>query len=533
MSHLPSNNFKKRKEDENLKRKTVTKLFLFSAVLGMALLSEAAEASILDAPGLIIPTANDTVKAKYSFIAGFNEEKTETITFGKAKFRTLEDDGTLKEKGYSSKVAVLNPAEQDNPDDIIGSGVIYTHSGNWEGKDIDLKLTITGFTAPSEGNHYGNIMLGLDNISLNSQDYNNIDFTLETFEHGTTETDNPIAVDLSGFMTVNDNDAGQFFALSPETAAKVPNIYISSDSNKVGFRNDGGKYVFYDAVGAFAEPDDLDYTFTFLYDDTSKLELSWGHQTKTGVTTADLRPDTISGDYFGYIAKKPLRTETLIPTKLGTDNDETLVEDNTLSTATESWLYTITHQVPDEYKDFYYSSYAFKDTVLDVLDIAEESFIIMNELDEDVTNWFNVTIQDNVIEYQAKPETLLKAEFYNHYYRTMFSVRVKDGADVSPYLDETGTLTFENQATVSVNGEEKETNKTVTKYKEEAVIESSEPEPSSTTEPSTVESSAEPKNIPDTSSGSNMEVIGIAAMVSATISLLFNILGKKKAEDEE
>ncbi|MBP1047137.1 hypothetical protein I6N96_12720 [Enterococcus sp. BWM-S5] len=518
-----------------MKRKTATKLVLFSAILGMGFLSETAEANILEAPGLIIPTSSDTVSSKYSFIAGFNEEKTETKIFGDGVWRELSDDGTLKSQGYSSKVAVFNPNQQADHESLKGKvGVLYTNVGIYDGKAIDLKVTLKDWSAPAEDHFYGNIMLGLDMISLNTQKYYNVDFDFEYFEHG---TDTP--ADVSGFMTVNDLDDSQKFGMSQETSSNVSAVYVNANTNKISFKDRDGSFLFYDGTNTLVEPDNQDHTFTFTYSDSSKLSLSWGKLTASGEGSED-RKNQIIGDFFGYLAKKPVRTETLDPTKQGTDEDETLVEENTLSTATESWLYTITHQVPDEYEEFYYSSYAFKDTVLDVLDIAEESLIIMNELDEDVTNWFDITIQDNVIEYQAKPETLLKADFYNHYYRTMFSVRVKDGADVTPYLDEDGMLRLENQAFVSVNGEEKATNTTVTLFKDEIPVESSEstepsesePEISSTVE-STLESKEAPVEIPDTSSGSNLEVIGISAMVSATVSLLFNIFGKKKVEDEK
>lgn len=451
---MRSNKFKKMKKilGSSLALVAFSATAFTSAVLNV---TEANADSILDAPSLTIPKKGDTVSSKYTFIAQFNEGKTEVTPFGKAKTRLLTDEtGGLKQQGYSSNVVVFNPNEQDNIEDIVGSGVEATHVGIYEGKELDLRITITKFSPPAAGNHYGNIMLALDNISLNTQDYRNVDFDYEYFEHG---TDIPVAV--SGFMTINDLDWNQGFTMSKETSESVKNIYVSSDTNKISFKNDNGKYVFYDTTGINVAPDNLDHTFTFTYENASKLSLSWGNLTRNGVETANLRPNAISGDYFGYIAKKPLKTEFPAPIKGNTDSDEDFVEKNELIDRYEAMFYTIKQFVPDEYEDFYSEELVIGDQIKDIFDI--EKITIENEEETNADSFFTVNIDKNEMTATATAEALKNAEFYGHTYIFKVHVKIKDDADLSEY-SENNIVTIDNIAYRIADGDEKDTNKTET-----------------------------------------------------------------------
>lgn len=451
---MRSNKFKKMKK---ILGSSLALVAFGAAAFGSTVLNvlEAGADSILDAPSLTIPKKGDTVSSKYTFIAQFNEGKTEVTTFGKAKTRLLSDNtGGLKEQGYSSNVVVFNPNEQDNITDIVGSGVKATHVGIYEGKELDLRITITEFSPPADGNHYGNIMLSLDNISLNTQDYRNVSFDYEYFEHN---TDTPVSV--SGFMTVNDLDWNQVFTMSEETSNSVKNIYVSSDTNKISFKNNNGKYTFYDTSGVNVSPDDLDYTFTFTYENSSKLSLSWGNLVRNGVETKDLRPDVISGDYFGYIAKKPLKSEFPAPIKGNTDSDEEFVEINELNDRYEAMSYTIEQFVPDEYEEFYSESLVIQDKIKDVFEI--EKITIVNEEDNNSDNYFEITTDENGTSINAKESALNDPDFYGHTYSFTFHVKIKENADLSAFADG-DIVSIDNKAVVIADGVKKETNETET-----------------------------------------------------------------------
>ncbi|MBL1226500.1 SpaA isopeptide-forming pilin-related protein [Enterococcus sp. BWR-S5] len=430
-------------------------LFLIGSVAGALLGGEEVEASsILEAPNLTIPSENDSISSDYSFIAQFNEGKTEVKPFGKAKTRILEDDGSLKELGYSSKVLVMNPNEQDSISDIVGSGATYTYVGNYGGKELDMKQTITKLSAPESGKHYGNIMIGLDGISLNTQDYREVEFEYEFFEHGTNK-----AVAVSGFMTINDVDGNQVFTMSEETSKNVKNIYVSSDTNKISFKNDNGKYTFYDGIGVLVEPDNLDHTFTFTYEKSSKLTLSWGNLARNGVETNNLRPNQINGDYFGYIAKKPVRTELPDPVKKNSDSDETLVDLNTLKDCDEALTYTIVNYVPDEYKDHYYKKYGFEDVLHEIFEVKD--VVIKDETGAKRNDYFNLSIDKNSVSYLAKPETLINPDFYNHSYYTEIVAKIRKDADIAALI-ENGTISVKNTAKVFNDKDTKDSNTTET-----------------------------------------------------------------------
>lgn len=431
----------------------------FSSVSALSFGAATVEAgSILDAPGVVIPGENETINSKYSFIAAFNDTKTVATPFGEANWRELSDDGSLKEQGYSSKVAVFNPRAVTDPDALKGTiGMGYSNVGTYEGKEIDLKVTLLEWSDPISNLLYGNIMFGLDMIAMNTQAYRNVKTAWTFYESGTDTK-----IKISGYMTFNDMDAAQELVFDQETTNKIAGIYINADTNEISFEDRDGEYAFFDEIGDLVDPDNQDRMFTFLYDEADTLVFSWGRRTANGVsdTTMD---DVIVGDFFGYIAKKPARTETIPPVKKNSDTDEELVDHNHIENEKEQWLYTISHKVPDEYEKHYYSSYEFKDTLLPELEVVEGSLQITNELEEDASDFFEViTFEGNAVHYQATPRALVDANFYNHEYFTSFSAGVIEGADLTPYTKD-GVILLENTAQVTINGTDtKDSNTTIT-----------------------------------------------------------------------
>lgn len=105
------------------------------------------------------------------------------------------------------------------------------------------------------------------------------------------------------------------------------------------------------------------------------------------------------------IVPKPVRTAPMIPTKTVTDSDETNVDKNTLEGLGEVYSYTITHKVPDEMKEFYYSNYEMQDELIPELERVSD-VKVTDEAGKDVTNKFEAKHEGNLVRMVAKADVL-------------------------------------------------------------------------------------------------------------------------------
>lgn len=400
-------------------------------------------ASIYDAPNTSIPSKTDVAPAKYEFIAQFNSEKSQVEPFGGVWTQKANIEGRSKD-WYS----ITPNASQKGK-----IGVKYTNVGMYEGEELDLIITVNDWH--SFNGNQGSINYSRTQIGHITQQYDWVDQIWRFVKHGTMTP-----VQVSGFMTINDLDYQQQFTFSKETAQKVDKILVPVDNSKVAYNENGGAWQFY-ASGNYASNDyDNDAMFTFLYSDASELHFRWGRDNSD--LNANSKPDSIlaSGDYFGYLAKKPIRTETLVPAKKVSDKDESQVEHDQLTTNDEVFTYDVYHTVPDEWKDFYYQNYTFEDKLADVLNV--ESVKILTEEGKDVTNWFKNESKGNALKYTAMPEVLQKADFYHHTYNYKIATKIKEGADLSPYVTKDGSIQIHNQANVTIDNTSQASNDVIT-----------------------------------------------------------------------
>lgn len=410
----------------------------------------AAAASIFDAPNVAIPGSSEVVSGKYSFIAKYTKGTTKISTFGEGWSSTKNVWGDGTEEAYFS----LRPQNNQKGN----NGVIYSSVGSYNGKTVDLKITLKDWQQFSK--YQGYISYSKENISHFAQGYDYVDQVWEFIDQATG-----LPIKVSGFMTINDIDGGQGVQFSKETSAAIDKIYVSSADNWINYENVNGEYKFFDVTGTSSENDDLFATFTFLYSEQSSFRFKWCvDKTLLGwdYQTLNFEKDHVGdagyqGAYFGYIAKKPLKTETLSPVKKNSDSNEQLVDKNTLIDRNETQIYTIVHQVPDEYEGFYYKHYEFKD----ILDPAFEiqNVAITDESGKDCLALFDLLAVNNSVTYTAKAATLKNPNFYGHYYTTVIQAKIRTDA-VLNFVD--GVVLLNNIAKVTIDGASKDSNTTVT-----------------------------------------------------------------------
>ncbi|RAK47652.1 hypothetical protein BHX94_12400 (plasmid) [Macrococcoides bohemicum] len=453
---------KKNKTNNKVNTSKVTKLIIASGILAVPLMPNTAHGAtqtILDAPNASLPTATDKAGAKYEFIAQFNPELTKVEEFG-GKWEAFTINGN-----DSKYTTIINPTDTQKGN----IGVKYTNVGIFNGKQIDLKITITDWKH-SYANDTGRISFGNNEIAFLHRGYENVDYKLQYLDH---ETQQPVKVD--GFMTVKDIDENQKLTFDSQTMQSIDQIYVPTKDTKVLYKaNSDGSADFYSELYGNdgdtwhfdpKDPNELRGDFTFMYSGTDTLNISWGWQytdeekKANAEKTPDIKDwaeDSYLGAYLNYSALKPVATEILKPTKLVSDADEKQKNSTTLNAMNESLIYEVTHTVPLETEEFYYESYEIKDTLNNVLQLNGDVKVV-NELNKDVTSQFTITTSGQNINAEAKGDFVLSDAFYNHTYKLVIPAKVKAGADLSTILKD-GVYTVPNTAKVTVDGKDVSSN---------------------------------------------------------------------------
>ncbi|WP_167630380.1 isopeptide-forming domain-containing fimbrial protein [Listeria valentina] len=433
-----------------VKRSTSTKLAA-TVVAGVVVLSgvfpyAALAEPIKNLPNVEVPSKDSSASNKYSVIPVFNPEKTKATTFGEGWAKTDENGG-----------GKLISYTQTNPSDAKKGkiGVVYSNIATYEGRSLDLKITVTNWNPYFTGDKV--ISFGREAILHTQTGYSDVQ---QEWQYIDSETKKPVNVEGS-FMTFVDLDGLQSITFDKATTGKIDKMYVSDDTWLDATTVNGGLKVA-DISNKGSVDSDPFAQFTALFSG-GKMTFSWGKDyAGAGYSKNQSAPKGQAGnEYFAYSSEKPVRTEVLEPTKLVSDANEKDKIENSLDYTQEAYSYTVSHSVPDEREEFYYQSYQMEDKLIDELDL--DSVTVTNEEGKDVTALFENQTKGQAVKMVAKAETLKKADFYNHTYFFNLNVKVKKGADLSKYKDKEGNILLPNKANVTVDGKTKPTNETETK----------------------------------------------------------------------
>ena len=408
-----------------------------------------------------IPGAEDKLDGKYEFVAKFIEGKTIFETFGDGWESEIEQ---RNQKG-GAKIQGIKPTDSQKG----RIGVVYRNVGTYQGKGIDLRITINDWE--QYGDCQGWIYYYKDWIGHGPQGYTYVDQTWQFMEAGTITP-----VELSGYITFNDIDFCQKISFDPKTSEVIDDIYVPDANNELSYAMEDNWKSIYDANGIEADDDSLYAMFTITFSNSS-LRFRWGTDIERADTVAGVQGgsihkvyenDGIGVAYFGFLAVKPMQSDTVCPVKVVTDKDEIKVEENTIAHRDESFEYLITHTVPDEWQEFYYSSYEMVDVLPDCLELKEERVKIFNEELRDVTDKFDIMVKGQELKVIAKPSTLSSSNFYFENYSFVIDIKIKPSADLKVFCsEETGTVTLKNRALVTIGNDVKESNVVTTIVREE------------------------------------------------------------------
>jgi len=413
--------------------------------------------SIINAPNASVVTPDDEAGSKYSFIAKFIKGVT-----------TVETGGD----GWTNDVYVNMPPQKW--DGKIGLDVTKTKKGqSWirynnvgtadDGTPIDLKITIQDWEQYKNAqNMVSNNIVAFNNVSAIATYQGGFSWVKQTWtylEHG-TDKEKPV----SGYYSWIDIDNLQGMTIDKDSYKAIDKLYVPTKDTIIKYKEekDGGK-TFYDSDDIPLDDGDNRGDFTFLYSNRSRFDFTYSEDFATREkNSGNPLPSKNNNQYsyFGYSAKKPVRTAPMIPTKTVTDSDETNVDKNTLEGLGEVYSYTITHKVPDEMKEFYYSNYEMQDELIPELERVSD-VKVTDEAGKDVTNKFEAKHEGNLVRMVAKADVLKTADFYNHEYKFNFQTKIREGASLDKYLID-GKLQIPNKAKIIQNNKEVPTDETTT-----------------------------------------------------------------------
>ncbi|EHQ8834392.1 isopeptide-forming domain-containing fimbrial protein [Enterococcus faecalis] len=416
--------------------------------------------SILDAPKASLVKPGDEASSKYSFIAKFIKGVTTVETGGDGW--TNDVYVNMPPKKWDGKIGLDTTKAKKGQ-----SWIRYNNVGTADdGTVIDLKITIQDwkpFISTINGTSVTNNMIAFNNVSsigVYQSAFDYVKYTWQYMEHGTDKEKV-----VSGYFTYDDIDNLQGITFGKETYNRIDSLYVPTDQSIIKYKEekDGGITFFDGADQPLDDYLDPRGVFTFLYSDSSSFDFTYSEDFATREKNSG-RPIPPNNNnqyaYFGYSAKKILPTAPLIPTKTVTDSDETTVKENTLTGLGETYTYTITHKVPDEIADFYYSNYEMQDELIPELERVSD-VKVTDEAGKDVTDKFEAKHEGNLVKMVAKADVLKTADFYNHEYKFNFQTKIREGASLDKYLVD-GKLQIPNKAKMIQNNKEVPTDETHT-----------------------------------------------------------------------
>lgn len=406
------------------------------------------EGDILDQGKASVPKSTDTISNKYGVIAQYTPGVTERIITGTSTQKSSKD------APGSSRDLIVAPSDSKKGE----IKALYTNVGTYKGRDLDFELVAADWQrAGFPGGEW--FMFYDTHIGFTQSGYDYVDLrgTYKYHDTGKPATDMP-----GSYMTVNDLDANQFMSFDSEMTSRIDKIYTYTDQTRISYWKSGG----YTNIGAQFYDDIADtdekgimtllvsgYTFNF------RWSKDWNKPASTGKYYNKSKSINWYAEqysqYFGYIAKKPARSEMLEPAKVVVKADGSRVDKNSVN-AGSSYTYGIVHTVPDEYTEFYYSKYIIEDSVDPMLDITKTK--VVDSSNNDVTDRFDLDVSGPNVTATAKSSWLNNPDFYKKTYTVLITVKTPNWQDAEKYANGNHTFGITNTAYVTVDKDRKATN---------------------------------------------------------------------------
>ena len=360
----------------------------------------------------------------------------------------------------SSNTTVYCPLTDDSMKGKIGCW--YRNVGRFNGRQIDIKCTITDYTFYNLNGEreIGYFQVSLNKIGLNATNLRDITANMEFYDH---DTGQPVKV--KGFATFADIDICQGL----EILSGTDNIYVDEncrlykDPSRNLFTAPWEEKLNGSTVGdadrenwVQADYDSYNLSYKFysarenyiMTDEGSasggtlkingESKCVWANDYTGNANDYDIVNSSQGvlwqgwqGLYYGRLGRVSISPLT----KTVNDTDEQNILINTLAAADETFMYKLYHYVPSETENFYYDEYEIYDDIHPDLDIDASSLKV--ELDDgtDVSDYFNTYITGQRVTFSAKENYLTEEFFYNNNYCFCINVSLRESTDLEAYKE--------------------------------------------------------------------------------------------------
>ena len=324
-------------------------------------------------------------------------------------------------------------------------GCIYRNIGRYKGRELDLKITVTGYDLYSfcGDNEVGYYFVERDAIYLCTSNLNTISYDLAFLDH---ETGNE--TEVKAYMTFTDIDIGQSISiLTPADEIFVDKdcvLYKDPESNtftspfistRVGnavVETDREYWVQVNFTGSHMSVRQGNVYDTFVFAE-SGFDIAGGSRNIwAGSYTGSAYDYSIINAAGGMvkagqgICPRRLGRVSIPPiSKTVSDKDEIYVTENRLFEDELSYTYTLSHNVPGENEEFYYDSYMVSDEFEEGLIIDKNRITVTSDNDFDVTGLFDIRVDGRKVEFRARPDILKSDSFYDNNYNYHIPVTIE------------------------------------------------------------------------------------------------------------
>ena len=130
---------------------------------------------------------------------------------------------------------------------------------------------------------------------------------------------------------------------------------------------------------------------------------------------------------------------------------------NALEEISDAFYYTLQTEIPEEHPAYYYGSCSITDELPKGVELADYTAVKMLPSGKNVTSWFKISKNGDVVSFQASPEALALTDFYGKTYEFQIKVKMNPKEITPVYEENTCSYTVKNKASITCrhkNGQE-------------------------------------------------------------------------------
>lgn len=311
-------------------------------------------------------------------------------------------------------------------------GCWYRNVGNYQGKTVDLKITVTGWDAFRTVNttidgkkNYPTVCFDKNSIrlSLTTKCFQNIKIKFEFYEHNTNTL-----ISVKCHENLYDIDNGETAYLSNPNINEVW-LYQTTELNTSGSTVQC-------RTGINSSNSDTKHWATLLISGSS-FDLTYNRSQDNINSTSKSRTFYNFGFNSGSVA--PFNTPSLTKS----------VNKSVVSTD-EGYSYSFNYTLPDQPSGMRYSYLNINDTLKDGIELADTNFSATNDAGQNVTSQFTMSQSGQKVTFSAGSSFLNSGSSYGKTYQFSFNVKPKANYDFKSFL-QNGKVNIENNLSVETN----------------------------------------------------------------------------------